>query len=226
MKKIYLTAAIVMGLFVVQSISALPLNLLNDTIAFDTGIHATPNWNVIPGQDNSGTWLSWNITQVNDVWRYEYLWHTDGRDLSHIILQVSEGAGANDFWNWQFQYSGIEDSPEIGWFGQGPSNPGIPGSVYGFKLDLEDDTPIFGFSFETWRSPVWGDFYAKDGKYEGSDVYAYNLGFLDADVNDGRHIAVPNGRLIRIADGGLTVGLLGLALLSISFIRRRLVARA
>ena len=222
--RLLVATMVVMGLFVVQGAQGLPLNLLNDTITYNTGVHATPNW------DNNGTWLSWNITQTGtDLWRYEYVWHTDGRDLSHIIIELTEGAVASDFSNWQFQYSGVQSGgPAFGWFtpNQGNSNPGMPGSIYGVKLDLESDTPVFGFSFETWRSPVWGDFYAKDGRYGGNDTYAYNLGFLLTDANDGLHIGVPNGRTIRIADGGLTAILLGFSVLCIAFVRSRMVVKA
>ena len=224
MKARLLTAMIVVtGFVAVQGALGLPLNLLNDTITYNTGIEATANWN------NSGTWLSWEITQLDaNLWHYEYVWHTDGRDLSHIIIELTEGAVESDFSNWQFEYSGLEDEgPLFGWFtpDQGNSNPGMPGPIYGVKLNLESDTPVFGFSFDTWRPPVWGDFYAKDGRLGGADVYAYNLGFALADANDGLHIGVPNGH-IRISDGGLTAALLGLSALCMRLLRGRLGAKA
>jgi len=221
-----LIAVMIAGWMMAQGASALPLNLLNDTVNYSSGIHATPNW------DNNGTWLSWNIVQTeNSLWRYEYVWHTDGRDLSHIIIEVTEGAALSDFSNFEYLYSGVEsDSPTVGWFSpdQGRSNPGMPGPLYGIKFDLSQDTPIFGFSFETWRSPVWGDFYAKDGRHGGNDTYAYNQGFALPDDNDGFHIAVPNGfsDTTRVPDGGVTVGLLGLAVLGLGLLRWRFIARA
>jgi hypothetical protein len=216
-----MTAAWIMA----QSVMGLPVSSDNyiGTVSYDTGIYATPNWN------NEGTWLNWNITQLEqDLWRYEYTWSTDGRDLSHIIIGVTEGAALDDFWNWSYNYQVESSSPQVGWFGPGPGNPGMPDDLYGLKLDLAQDTPVFQFSFETWRSPVWGDFYAKDGRYQGGDVYAHNVGFGTPGNDQGLHIAVPNGlqppTIILIPDGGLTLGLIGFALLGLGFVRRRLVS--
>lgn len=217
MKKL-MTAIAVAGMVVAQSASA--LNLLNDTLTWSSGgIVATPNWN------NSGTWLSWSISQNSStlVWSYRYVWHTDGKDLSHFNMQVSAGATINEFWNWSFSHPLESGDPTISTFSPGPGNPGMPGSIYALQMNLDADTPVFGFSFDTLRAPVWGDFYAKDGKVAGSDTIAYNAGFLtEPDVNDGRHIAVPNGPgIIIVPDGGLTLGLMGLSLLGLGHLRRR-----
>lgn len=204
---------------------AVPLDLYNDTLYWDdqdTGIVATPNWN------NEGTWFSWNITsQTPGLWRYEYVWQTDGADLSHITLELTEGAVAEDFSNWQYLYASVENGEaEFGWFepDTGNSNPGMPASIYGFKLDLASDSAVFGFSFETWRPPVWGDFYAKDGRHNpgGLDdgfTYAYNAGFAAPDANDGYHAAVPNGH--SVSDPGSSAALVGLAVAGIATLRRR-----
>lgn len=225
MKKVLALLMIAAGLS--GTAKALPLNLLGDTLQFSDGITATPNWST------SGTWLSWEITAMEgDLWHYEYVWHTDGADLSHIIIEVTEGAPGSDFWDWEYAYSGVQEGdPTFGWFGpdQGSSNLGMPGSIYGFVLNTTEDTPIFGFEFTTWRAPVWGDFYAKDGKHNsgGPDAgftYAYNVGFSLEDGNDGLHIARPNGQ-VQIADGGLTVALLGATLMGVSMLRRRLAVR-
>lgn len=209
------------------SVRAVPLDLYSDTLTFESGgIVATANW------DHPGTWLNWNILQVDpDLWHYEYVWHTDGSDLSHIVLELTEGAVAADFGNWQTTYAGVESgSPEFGWFSadQGASNPGMPSAVYGLKLDIASDTDVFGFSFDTWRAPVWGDVYAKGGRHAvgtdavGGFTYAYNTGLTveDVDLNDGYHVAVPNG--YAVSDPGVTAALLGLAMAGIDRMRRRL----
>jgi hypothetical protein len=228
MKRIYFIIAM---LAIAVPCLALPLDLNNDTLFYSSGgMTATYNW------DNSGTYLSWNIQPVGeDMWHYEYVWHTDGADLSHIIIEVSEGAEEEDFTNWEYEYAEVAEGeptdPE--WFSpsdSGNSNPGLPGSIYGFKLNTDPSVPMFGFSFDTWRSPVWGDFYAKDGKQghgpDGTFTYAYNAGFTAEDANDGLHIARPDGCQVRVPDGGLTVLLLGISLLGVEALRRRLYARS
>jgi hypothetical protein len=79
-------------------------------------------------------------------------------------------------------------SVDYGTFGPGPSNPGFPSgkSITGVKFDglPQHMTTI---SFDTLRSPVWGDFYAKDGVSHASDGgsggqvwnYAYNTGLAN-----------------------------------------------
>lgn len=219
-----MVALIAVGL--TASVYAIPLDLYSDTLTYESGgIVATANWN------GPGTWLNWNILQIEpDLWHYEYVWHTEGADISHIVLEVTEGAVASDFLNWRYLYSGVESgSPEVGWFSpnQGASNPGMPSAVYGLKLDVASDTDVFGFSFDTWRSPVWGDFYVKDGRHAmgtdavGGFTYAFNAGFTanDVDLNDGYHVAVPNG--YAVSDPGITAALLGLAIAGIDRMRRR-----
>ncbi len=206
---------------------ALALNLYNDTLTWASGgITATANW------DNDGTWLSWDIAQNPDSsWTYAYTWKTVGRDLSHLIFEVTEGAELSEFTDWWFSAELETGSPELGWvIPPHPGNPGLPGPIYGIKMDLDEDTPIFSFSFSTMRAPVWGNFYAKDGRIPGGDdVFAYNAGFLNP-VKDGSggHIAVPNGPSpgppVLISDGGLTLGLLGLSLFGMGLIRRRRTA--
>lgn len=215
------------GLMLTTLVNAAPLDLFNDTLYHDSGdgIVATPNWN------NEGTWINWNITSMApDLWRYEYVFHTDGADISHITLELTIGAVAADFSNWEYMYSDVEaEDPTFGWFSpdDGNSNPGMPESIYGVKLNLVADSPVFGFSFDTWRSPVWGDFYAKDGRQgdrNGPDrgfTYAYNAGFAMEDANDGYHIAVPNGHAV--SDPGTTASLLALAMAGIGAFRRRLM---
>ena len=71
----------------------MPLNLYNDTLRFsDGGITATPNWN------NTDTWLSWDIDSLGaGLLEYEYTFHTSGNYVTHLLLEVTEGALAGDF---------------------------------------------------------------------------------------------------------------------------------
>ena len=83
---------------------------------------------------------------------------------------------------------------------QGNSNPNIPGTVHGIKVDISDGLV---YSFFSSKAPVWGDFYSKDGvagKGSGpasdADINAaWNSDFLEPDPSN----APQNGLL---SDGG------------------------
>jgi hypothetical protein len=51
--------------------------------------------------------------------------------------------------------------------------------IYGVKFETRQDDPAnkVTITFTTLHQPVWGDFYAVDGKKPGSPTYAYNTGF-------------------------------------------------
>jgi len=67
------------------------------------------------------------------------------------------------------------------------SNPGMLDDVYGLKIDVPDgDTNSVRVTFESNRTPVWGDIYAKDGKHDDpttpddptkEDAFLYNTGW-------------------------------------------------
>jgi hypothetical protein len=147
------------------------------------GIFATSNW-AYPGDPNDPTGLSWIITEseLNGSYTYRYLWNTAEKDLSHIVIELTEGIGipaaSIGFYN-PIETDDIVPSYEIGYFSpdQGNSNPGMPHEIYGIKVEPVYDTTIFEFWFTVEQAPVWGNFYAKDGKSGGNDVYAYNTGF-------------------------------------------------
>jgi hypothetical protein len=112
----------------------------------------------------------------------------------------------------------------------GGSNPGMPGPMWGLKIDSRPagSTELsWAVAFTTTHSPVWGDFYAKDGN--SGPVICWNTGFLATDPTDpaangsiNNHILRPNGPTHKTPDGGLTVGLLGMALAGIGLVARRL----
>jgi len=69
--------------------------------------------------------------------------------------------------------------------------------------------------FDSTRVPVWGDFYAKDGKENTTDgkiqVYAYNTGFTANDVDEAtNHILVPDTISYVPIPGAVLLGTLGL----------------
>lgn len=108
---------------------------------------------------------------ANDTWLYEYTFTVPEKAISHVLVETSPGitllAGTTA--------SGREGPTTFG--PQGNSNPGIPGALFGLKFNTTGDPLVYSWQIETDRAPMWGDFYAKDGKTSGSDVYAYNINF-------------------------------------------------
>lgn len=124
---------------------------------FNDGITATGAW------EDSFT-ISWEITELNGTWQYKYCVDGD-KDLSHLLLEVTEGCGVPIFSGNQFL------EPEL--FSPGhPSNPGLPVGIWGVKFEGEGC-----FIFYSDRAPVYGDFYAKSG----TGTYAFNDGLLNPD---------------------------------------------
>lgn len=200
---------------------ALPLSPSSDSVSFPSGISATDGW------ADSSTTLSWNTTRVGGLfpWMYQYSWSTTRKELSHIIIEVTDGARSSDFSMFSSEREGPRTfSPSD----PGNSNPGLPNAIYGIKFtpeevevenhrDNRDDQLSFTFSFKSTHAPTWGDFFAKDGREEAEfedgngnhnsngnhngnrhiDVIGFNTGFSTMgpgdNLNDGRHIAVPDG---------------------------------
>ncbi len=139
------------------------------------GIVATDGW------VNAATVFSWTVTEVGTVdgfilWQYDYAFTVPKKDISHMIIEVSEGALEADFSSF-VPAKGILD--EYSSTSGGNSNPNMPEKMWGLKFQPGGLT--LSASFRTTRAPVWGDFYAKDGQAGGQDVTAWNAGFVSAD---------------------------------------------
>ena len=213
------------------------------------GITASPNWNA----EAVNATLLWDIQYAGNTWNYTYTWRIskltgdNNKELSHIIFEVSQPADPDDaIMSKAVQYTDTSN---------GNSNPDMPsGGIFGVKFGDTDPevtrTATGGFidyivEFSSTHGPMWGDFYAKDGKYTQEEVYAYNTGFGSnlSDVYAGltwesptqdadawKYVLVPDSVGIPgekptpppVPDAGTTVSLIGLALLGIEGIRRRL----
>lgn len=148
--------------------ASLPASATAITGAIDSdpgdGMFATAGWS-----DGNAS-LSWSVKQLGSSWIYDYGWSTTRKELSHIIFGVSETFTAANV------LEGTSSGWELGWFGdEGNSNPGIPDLIYGMKW--EGDGLYDMFRLVSDRAPMWGDFYAKDGKDGGDNVYAYNSSY-------------------------------------------------
>lgn len=133
------------------------------------GIFATDGWG------SASTTLSYTV-YANDAdhtsWHYEYVFTVPAKNISHLIIEVSPNL-TDDFAGGEVQdYTSTSN---------GSSNPGLPGTLHGAKFGATSLTLTVEFDLD--RPPVWGDFYAKDGKDGPShiDVIAYNTGLTDPD---------------------------------------------
>lgn len=180
---------------------------------------SSPTRVVTGGNHLSNLTVLWEITQVGSQFHYIYAIGSvdynntpisahDGfigdllsgpaptllplaKDLSHLILQVSDGFTSADFSFAQSEFTGVAHATvgTVDTYSAGGSNPGLPGDIYGIKfqgwtLDNGDPVPdgvhlVNLIEFMSDRAPVWGDFYAKDGtdSVSGDPVYGYNSGF-------------------------------------------------
>ncbi len=214
----------------------------------DGGVDGYGGWS---GELNNGFQISWVITEdVDTYYSYHYEYTISGigggdlsKSLSHFNLEVTNPAEPDDFDNFfTSDYDPFLDPPtglgltivkEPATLDPDAGNPSMPESMYGIKFDdigviskepkVSIDVLQYTFSFDTWRAPVWGDFYAKDGKDGGDETYAYNTGFgmdppTDSITGDFTNwIARPNGDTVSVPEpsmlvliGTCFVGLVGL----------------
>lgn len=153
---------------------------------------------------SEGTTITWTVTQMSGYWSYDYTLVVPRADISHFIIETSQSFTANDYWGVQVLQGGVTShavdtftAPPANDPGQQP-NPFMPTDVYGIKFDGTSGTTL-QVSFNSYRAPVWGDFYAKCGNVGGTQNTIWNLGFANADPTDpaangslAYHILVPD----------------------------------
>lgn len=203
--------------FAALALIATPAMALTYTGSISTpdGIHGTAPW-------SDDMVITWVVSQNADLsWHYNYSFNYELKAISHMIVAISPEATENDFWN------SNHGNLQVGTYQTtDPGNPGLPSDVYGLKIDVVDENNASSFSFDSNKSPVWGDFYIKDGQYDGEDVYAYNSTFGTADPTDDPADGSINYKILRPDSVSTTIPepstllLLGSALAMAGSIRR------
>lgn len=165
----------------------------------DGGIITHPLWEVAT--------LGWTVTLLpNQVWRYDYTFMvSDGsmqpKDISHVLIEASPNFTMADILDTNWEPGKVE----VQMWNPGAGNPMMPGSMYGIKFDSVTSYPgqssgtVWYMSLETTRIPVWGDFYAKDGKGDAgtTEVAAWNSSFLLDDPTDPASNGSINNKILR-----------------------------
>jgi hypothetical protein len=207
MKKLILAVLILFCCFVANGWATTFIGNISNFLP-DNTLVGTLDWSI----DTQLSWIVDNTTNTG-YWTYLYSFTAPQKDISHGIIEVSSNfSSANIFPGTTMPYFGPTT-----YSGTDPSNPGMPGSMWGIKWE----------GFGTWtivtdRAPMWGDFYAVDGK--GDLVCAYNLKFgIDTNAlidngNAGGWALVPDtdtgvipepGTILLLGSGFLGLGLVG-----------------
>lgn len=187
-----------------------------------SGIVATQGWS----DSGSGFKINWDITQVGNDFHYLYTITNDSggdlsSDLSHLLLEVSRSVTPQNYQD-LFLFNTVPDEGP-GVFSPGSSNPGMPADIYAFKFETFIDDAQPTIEFVSLQPPIWGDFYAVNGKTPGSEVYAYNSGF----GTDPTQVTTDFTPWIPVPDTGVpipeptTTLLLGSSLFAAALARRR-----
>lgn len=145
------------------------------TLSSPAGVTATGNW-----MTGGTTTISWLVTQNVDLtWHYRYEFSHPAGATSHFLLETSANFTMDDI----FDASGDFGDIVLGtWGNQGNSNPNIPESLFGLKFDEASGLATL-IEFNSTRAPMWGDFYAKNGRAGGEDNTAWNVGFTAGDTD-------------------------------------------
>ena len=148
------------------------------------GIEGTGVW-VPPSTGEPVTTFTWTVSREseNDPWLYCYDFSTTAQGgLSHFVIEVTPpGEGSPGFTEDDIIEGSASASYELGWATSANGNTNIPGPLYGLRF-AGNAQAVDQICFESFKDPVWGDFYAKDGSAGGQGMNtAWNAGFLDPD---------------------------------------------
>ena len=182
------------------------------TLNFPDTITATQQW------ASTSTQLIWEVSQTaGNPYHYQYQFIVPSKGISHMIIEVSNNFTDDDIFN--FEGDANYEINNYSSTSNGNSNPGMPSLMRGIKISPDGENILnMTISFDSWRTPVLGDFYAKDGKNKvdgvNYDVTAWNTGFTsspDEDITEDNHILRPD----TVVPEPSSIMVLGMSLLSL-----------
>lgn len=144
----------------------------NGSLSSGNGLTGTGYW-------HTDVTFEWNVTYLMpfDLWKYEYVLTVPRKDISNIIIEASDLFSESNI------FDGSTCGYEIGTFPcPGNSAPYIPDEIRGIKYEV-NNMLVFSVTLITDKSPVWGDFYSKDGCTAGTYNTVYNTGFGNPDFD-------------------------------------------
>jgi PEP-CTERM motif len=211
MKKLLLVLALL--LMSAPILSALPF--FNGSIQTTDGVDGTGPW------DTNFKFEWWVEQQVDNSWFYKYamsdtLGNALVKAVSHWYIEVSPNVTSDDFWGFGGAWSFVSETH---------GGTAFPNSL---KLDYGESGQT-EWSFYSSKTPVWGDFYAKDGTTggpNGETIYAWNSSFGQPDPLNPAADGSINYKILRpdsvttIPEPG-TLGLIGIGLAGLALRRRR-----
>jgi hypothetical protein len=207
-----------------------PGDVLTDTLTWSDHLDAASLW---ASENTSFTYTVSRPWDESAPLTYSYTFTAPGNAMSHLILEVSEGSddpsglpafaldNSMDFINTQGYL--LENLLLDDYVGSGTSkpNPYMPAGIHGLKFeDMFGETGTWTVTFDSYRLPMEGDFYAVGGRAPHTDIYvaAWNLG-LDPQYPEGAKILVPDTSYVPVP-GAVLLGGLGLSVAG-QFLRRR-----
>ena len=119
----------------------------------------------------SGTALDWSVNANGNgtyTYTYELQVPDDSKEISHMTIEVSPSFTSSNLLE-VLQGTIADDQPDD--YPKGGADPGMPSSLWGIKFEGGAGETDYDWtvSFISDRAPVWGDFYAVDGKRPGAD---------------------------------------------------------
>jgi len=186
-----------------------------------SGTLSAGNGNLV--RSNSAYWanavLNWSTDQTGSLFTYTYDFNTNSGEaqvLSHITIETSPGFAEGDV------LSGTTSGWEVGPDGSATPVDGTLSNIYGIKWDGNQSGSLTTVTLLTYRTPVWGDVFLKDGQ-----VDAWNSGYALEDPTTAvtgnwtsyGWLGVPDTTVIPIPGA---VWLLGSGLLGLVAVRRKM----